>query len=104
MEARQTDSPVPQEVALLWVSCLKRVLRQSLSVFGVSYRLRDRIEMAKGREGFLNGKKEEEAEKKRHKIKAEVCRQYRHTHVMHHEAGGCCGSLGESARCGSPWR
>lgn len=75
MEARQTDSPVPQEVAPLWVSCLKRVFRQSLSVFGVPYRLKDRIEMAKVREGFVNGKKGQEAEKERHRTKAEdsVC-------------------------------
>lgn len=75
MEARQTDSTVPQEVAPLWVSCLKRVFRQSLSVFGVPYRLKDRIEMAKGREGFVNGKKGQEAEKERHRTKAEdsVC-------------------------------
>lgn len=75
VEARKTDSPVPQEVAPLLVSCLKSVLRQSLSVFGFFYRLRDRIEMAKGREGFVNGKKGQEAEKERHRTKAEdsVC-------------------------------
>lgn len=69
MEARQTDSLVPREVAQLWVSCLKRVLRQSLSVFGIPYQLKDRIEMA---EGLCEGN-ERRGSRETDRTNAEVC-------------------------------
>lgn len=47
------------------------VFIQSLSVFGVPYRLKDTIEMAEGLCEGIKGMKAEEAEKER--TKAEVC-------------------------------